>query len=395
MGEYKTIAVDFDGVIASYSGWKGVGVFGDPIAGVKDALCKLKSLGYAIVIFTTRGEIGDIQQYLDGHKIPYDHINCNPQNSVHMNPGKPIADVYVDDRAICFQGVWSNTFVDNILNLKPWYSHNSRRPEFLSIAYKLADLFGEKEISYGDAYFSDAYSPAERWMSVKRKMVRLDNFHKQSSFGSLREGESLLDTWSDIAVYAVMELMILGSPKEIALEGGNSKTDADLNRPIRLNIGCGAKKRDGYLGVDIRPIPGIVDIVCDVGSQKLPLPDKSVRSIYSIHAFEHIQDIIFLMNEMWRVMEWDGRLEIHVPHKDCVLAWQDPTHKRYFVEESLKYFCGEYLRKYDLDYGIRCGFRQEEVVKYVPDDRPEYLTMIKFVLVKDREHAARYGFDGI
>ena len=50
-----TIAVDFDGVIADYDGWKGNQTFGSPRSDVIEALQVLRSEGWKIVIYSTRG----------------------------------------------------------------------------------------------------------------------------------------------------------------------------------------------------------------------------------------------------------------------------------------------------------------------------------------------------
>lgn len=97
----RTIAVDFDGVIAEYDGWKGPTVLGTPRTDVIEALRELKGEGWKIVIHTTRSE-QEIKEYVHQHGVPCDEIN---RNSDYKNNGpKPVADVYWDDRAICYSG---------------------------------------------------------------------------------------------------------------------------------------------------------------------------------------------------------------------------------------------------------------------------------------------------
>ena len=86
-GKGKTIAVDFDGVIHGYSkGWQKGQIYDDPVPGAKEALEKLKSKGYRILIYSTRNnpmyrKPGDADQdkavveYLERHEIPYDKIH--------------------------------------------------------------------------------------------------------------------------------------------------------------------------------------------------------------------------------------------------------------------------------------------------------------------------------
>lgn len=119
---YDTICIDFDGTIAKYDGFKGIGIFGDPIKGVKEALLDLKSAGKKIIIYTTRGEVNTVAEYLRVWHIPFDFINETPCNSANMSKAKPIADVYIDDRAIQFKGEWTAEFVQEIINFKPWHA---------------------------------------------------------------------------------------------------------------------------------------------------------------------------------------------------------------------------------------------------------------------------------
>jgi adenylylsulfate kinase len=97
----RTIAVDFDGVIAEYDGYKGPGVLGAPRADVREALNLLRSEGWKIVIHTTRGN-DEVEGYLQQNAIAHDEINSN---SDYRSQGvKPVADVYWDDRAVCYSG---------------------------------------------------------------------------------------------------------------------------------------------------------------------------------------------------------------------------------------------------------------------------------------------------
>ncbi len=97
----RTIAVDFDGVIADYDGWKGTGVLGPPRRDVLEALRVLHAEGWKIIVHTTRGEM-EISGYLAEHGIPHHEIN---RNSDYSTLGaKPVADVYWDDRALRYSG---------------------------------------------------------------------------------------------------------------------------------------------------------------------------------------------------------------------------------------------------------------------------------------------------
>jgi hypothetical protein len=208
---YETVAIDFDGVISQYDGWKGCGVFGELMPDVKEAIVALKNAGKKIIIYTTRGETEQIAEYLAKHCIPYDHINHNPQNFGHMNPGKPIADVYIDDRAICFTGRWTSDLVQQIIDFKPWYKKDDtgtleelRRNamdlanyslmtcvlidkddwdkdggvlgSFDKVMQQARDIFITKNKEYGNSFFGEGMGNA--FKDIKRKYVRIVNLFK-------------------------------------------------------------------------------------------------------------------------------------------------------------------------------------------------------------------------
>jgi hydroxymethylpyrimidine pyrophosphatase-like HAD family hydrolase len=117
----KIIAIDFDGTIAEYDTFKGKGIFGKPIKGAREAIFEIKKLGYEIMIYTTRKEIDLIGKYLIKYGIPVDYINENPQNTERdLSPAKMIAEMYIDDRGIKFNGDWEKTLRD-VKEFKRWY----------------------------------------------------------------------------------------------------------------------------------------------------------------------------------------------------------------------------------------------------------------------------------
>ena len=116
----KILAIDFDSTIAHYDGWKGAGIFGEPIPNVHWALKRFKDLGAMIIIHTCRRETQHINDYLHKHKIPYDFINFSPRNEEYKSSDKKInADMYIDDRGISFQGDWKTTYLQ-VVNFRTW-----------------------------------------------------------------------------------------------------------------------------------------------------------------------------------------------------------------------------------------------------------------------------------
>lgn len=118
----KTIVFDFDGVIHSYtSGWQGAATIPDPpTPGIIEALQEICEAGYEIVIVSSRCATEEgktaIQDYLTKH-----HMH---QYVSRICTEKPPAIVYIDDRAICFDGNASN-LLEKIQAFRPWYQKES------------------------------------------------------------------------------------------------------------------------------------------------------------------------------------------------------------------------------------------------------------------------------
>lgn len=156
----QTVVFDFDGVIHSYkSGWQGPTLIPDePVKGIKEAIAEIRKAGYKVVVVSTRCEtlIGmtAIQVYLEKHGIEVDRI-CKE---------KPPAIVYIDDRAICFDGD-AGTLLEKIRNFQPWNkkekessAENSEFKEYDEVAKNLIEaMFNfalETTLTERDAVFT-------------------------------------------------------------------------------------------------------------------------------------------------------------------------------------------------------------------------------------------------
>ncbi len=99
---------------------------------------------------------------------------------------------------------------------------------------------------------------------------------------------------------------------------------------LKLDIGCGPRKAgDDFVGIDILPFPG-VDVRLDLEQNPLPYPNNSVAFVRASHVMEHIQNLVPLLNEIWRVLKDGAVLEITVPNNPALNCWTDPGHRRRF-----------------------------------------------------------------
>lgn len=115
----RIIAFDFDGVIATYEGFVAHNHVRDPNPEILRAIDLLKEKGYKIMVHSTRGDTF-LEEYCKRFSIPVDYINRHSFRQGE-NPGKPIAFVYVDDRAICYRGDTAESLVSQIDNFKAYW----------------------------------------------------------------------------------------------------------------------------------------------------------------------------------------------------------------------------------------------------------------------------------
>lgn len=113
----------------------------------------------------------------------------------------------------------------------------------------------------------------------------------------------------------------------------------EANKFIRLDVGCGANKQNGFIGMDKRKLSG-VDIVHDLEVFPYPLPDGCCSTIMGSHIIEHIKPefSILLMDELWRMMKVGGELMLSTPYPGSQGYWQDPTHCNGWNEATFQYF---------------------------------------------------------
>jgi hypothetical protein len=107
----KHICVDFDGVLAEYTGWKGPDHLGEPRTGAAIFLENIVSLGFKVIILTTRNP-----------EAVYDWAKKHGLLSLidRITREKPPAVVYLDDRALCFMGNFAAA-LEQIKSFKPYW----------------------------------------------------------------------------------------------------------------------------------------------------------------------------------------------------------------------------------------------------------------------------------
>lgn len=135
---------------------------------------------------------------------------------------------------------------------------------------------------------------------------------------------------------------------------------------MKLDLACGQRKREGFLGVDRLQLDG-VDIVHDLDVFPWPWEDDSVEEINCMHYLEHVPDLIPFMDECYRILAPGGTMFVIAPYYASVRATQDPTHKRAISEMSFMYFNKGWRDTNLLDhYQITCDFDFTYGYQFVP-----------------------------
>ena len=123
---------------------------------------------------------------------------------------------------------------------------------------------------------------------------------------------------------------------------------------LKINLGSGLTKFDGFLNIDDDPLvnPDYFVQLDDVNI-KLPFEDNSVEEIKAHHILEHIgEGFIPLMKELYRIAEHGCILDIIAPHHMHDVYYGDPTHKRPITVPVMymfsKSYCDKHMEWYEI-----------------------------------------------
>ena len=105
---------------------------------------------------------------------------------------------------------------------------------------------------------------------------------------------------------------------------------------MKIDIGCGLNKQPGYIGIDIADTVD-VDIRCDI-NKGIPLEDNTVEKVIASHSLEHVQDLMFIMKELYRVCKDRATICIVAPYYHTSLNMANPYHKQVFNEHTPRFF---------------------------------------------------------
>lgn len=145
---------------------------------------------------------------------------------------------------------------------------------------------------------------------------------------------------------------------------------------LKVDLACGAKVRKGYVGVDYLPLQAIADaspgldqsqyegyVQHNLFDMPWPFEDNSIAAAYSAHFVEHIPhyhpnwgpDVDgwwAFFEELYRVMEDGGIVEIIHPFSRSDRAFWDPTHTRYIHFQTWFYLSKEHRQNFGVNHYV-------------------------------------------
>ncbi len=110
---------------------------------------------------------------------------------------------------------------------------------------------------------------------------------------------------------------------------------------MRLNLGCGFNKLDGFVNLD-KEAGCAPDRVVDLEQFPWPLEDNCADEVVLSHVLEHLgqstETYLTIIRELYRVCADGAQVRIRVPHprNDEFLA--DPTHVRPIIPDQFHLF---------------------------------------------------------
>ncbi len=99
-------------------------------------------------------------------------------------------------------------------------------------------------------------------------------------------------------------------------------------KEVKLHLGSGTLHKDGYINIDLRSLPGIVDIVADCNN--VPFEKNTVDVIENYHLIEHFEDLEIkkLLSYWYSLLKTGGRLIVETPNfigmvKRCLKVYEE------------------------------------------------------------------------
>lgn len=156
---------------------------------------------------------------------------------------------------------------------------------------------------------------------------------------------------------------------------------------LALDLGSHHNKAEGFLGVDLRPGPG-VDYVGDF--LDMDIAPNSVGVIRAHDFMEHIENKLAFIEWCFEKLAHGGMLLSMTPSSDGRGAFQDPTHVAFYNENSFWYYTQRDYAEY-IDFKGR--FQVSCLRSFFPSDwhRQNHIPYVQANLIAVKKDGREFG----
>jgi SAM-dependent methyltransferase len=102
-----------------------------------------------------------------------------------------------------------------------------------------------------------------------------------------------------------------------------------------LDIGCGANKIPGAIGMDVNP-RSAADVIHDLDDVPYPFADDQFDEVVGRHVIEHVRDPMAVMLELHRITRSGGLVRLVAPHWTNPDFATDLTHRNHLNSYSFR-----------------------------------------------------------
>ncbi|WP_138493538.1 methyltransferase domain-containing protein [Paenibacillus pinistramenti] len=104
---------------------------------------------------------------------------------------------------------------------------------------------------------------------------------------------------------------------------------------MRIDIGCGSSKEEGFFGVDRVGGPG-VNLICDI-TKGIPLPDDTAEFVMASRVLPYVDDLFAALSEIYRICVHKAVVCILAPYAHSFRHMSNPYLKQKFDEYTPRY----------------------------------------------------------
>ncbi len=99
----------------------------------------------------------------------------------------------------------------------------------------------------------------------------------------------------------------------------------------KLNLGCGNDFIEDAVNHDLTIFDPQVNVAHDLNLLPWPWENEQFEEVIAKSVLEHLDhNLIVSMNEIWRIIKFDGLVTLKLPHWRSDVSHWDPTHRWYF-----------------------------------------------------------------